>query len=506
MTVLEEEPDSFVAESISASMTADRAYGPPGYRTEITAFCKATGTQAGIEQFYVRASDTNDLNFSVTHPEEDSVGVVMSLEVMRRYDVSMRCAGRAGDHIDKQLILNGYQPVIHRDSIPSLSMQEDDVLEVDLPAGFIQYADRVSVYPSAAGVSLQMTGWPEHPNWRITSHSDAHGPFTLLIQAFNTFGMVEERIPLPVEGITDLFYDLRVAGSIAPASTQVRWLNADGQELGRRDHPPYMLGVQLEEASGGEITVEAGFDRQVFFPIRTTMDTSDGRDVVWLATLHPVQYCRQVFASEASPLAACRDLASETLFTDDDGHGYHPYPVLPAVRILESNPETGQTFSADWIEAFQRLASTLEQWDVPLLLETTPGSISWERLPDGQLEFEAGSWLYPGTEAEPVGMMHRLIQPGQPSDNPKVPDLSGLVRSASMAADVQSSPPDDDQLLAMILSLGYGIRPGSRWDALPSEVQIAFLREVVARFRFDDRTAWSVPDGALIDDVLGVLE
>jgi len=93
---------------VDASLDADPRMGPPGYETTITASCIAHGTRAGIQQFFVRGSDNQVLNYSVTNPESDSISISLRVPVNQRTVVSMRCAGVAGEAIEDELVLDGY--------------------------------------------------------------------------------------------------------------------------------------------------------------------------------------------------------------------------------------------------------------------------------------------------------------------------------------------------------------------------------------------------------------
>lgn len=499
--------DPWVPEMVEASLDAVPRMGPPGYETTITASCIARGTTAGIQQFFVRGSDNQVLNYSVTNPESDSMVIALKVPVNQRTVVSMRCAGVAGEAIEDELVLDGYPPEINLDDFPAVVLREDTPQDIHLSPDLFRYVDQVDVTSLLGILSVQLSGWPEAPVLRMAPHSGRSGDLNIRLWASNSFGGREFTVPARITPVTDLVYDLRIAGSLSPASTTIAWYDGSGFLLGSAAHPPYMISRQLDDAMTGEVVVEAGTDRDVFFSYRRTFDTASGKDILLLATLHQTQYCRQIFASGPDPLSACRDMAAETLFTFDETPGYRPYPVLPSVFILTRNPETGRAMPDDWVAAFERIAPELEQLGVSIIRkDALEPRDTYDRAANGALVFDVGSWIYPRTDVEAINTNFRTLHPVDPTAEPWKPDASGLLKSISRAMDVDVSPSPDQELITWVLEAAYGIRTGEAWFSLPGSMRRAFLVDVVSRFRFDDRTEWAIAAGEDIDRVMRLPE
>jgi len=356
-------------------------------------------------------------------------------------------------------------------------------------------------------LSIQLSGWPEAPVLHLTPLSGRSGDLNIRLRASNSFGGREFDIPARITPDTDLVYDLRIAGSLSPATTTIAWYDESGDPIGSATHPPYMISRQLDDATTGTVVVEAGMDRDVFFPYRRTFDISSGKDILLLATLHQTQYCRQVFASEPDPLSACRDVVAETLFTFEETPGYRPYPVLPSVFVLTRNPQTGRAMPNEWVAAFQRIAPELEQLGVSIVRkDALEQRDTYDRAANGALVFSVGSWMYPRTDVEAVDVNFRTLHPVDPTADPWMPDASGLLKSISRAMGVDESPPLDQELITWVLEAAYGIRTGDSWSSLSGSVRRAFLVDVVSRFRFDDRTEWAIAVGEDIDRVMRLPE
>jgi hypothetical protein len=51
-----------------------------------------------------------------------------------------------------------------------------------------------------------------------------------------------------------------------------------------------------------------------------------------------------------------------------------------------------------------------------------------------------------------------------------------------------------------------GLDTGPMWEQLPANERLAFMTEVVSKFRFDDLTPWAIQPGELVDHVMALPE
>lgn len=484
----------FIPESIDADLTASVKNGRAGYDTEIRAYCVARGTNPGIEQFYVRSEDEGSINQSFTHPADDSLSIILTLNVVRRHSLVMRCTGRGGDTIEKTVILDGQRPEVTITEFGQSALVEDTGSEFPLPEETVSSAETVEVI-SPIGVSVQLN---DNANGRTISfrpYNGFNGPFTFALVATNGFGTTEIAVPGRVQPVTDLSYSFRVAGTTSPATVAIELFDASNQLISSRNHPPVVSGWQIDELEE-EISARVEASSGVFFPMTQRHDASKGTDWVIQSTLHQQQFCRSVFQSSPNPLESCRAAVGESLFTSTDaGHGYRPYPLGPFGFILMTNPETGESLSEAWRTALEQAVLGLVAEDIYFYVRDNVGDTPYERETNGRLTFASGSWIYPRTDSE--GVNRTDIHLGN--------DLLGndLIKSASMALDPNSTPPPSDELTALLLATVFGVSQGDLWHSMAPGQQKSYATTVIAPFRFDDRTAWALPTGAVLDDVMG---
>ena len=498
--------EEYISETIQAFFDAAPRSGPPGYETVIEASCVARGSQPGIQQFYVRTVNDEQINYSVSQPDEDSLSVSIPASVTRRLVVSMRCVGSAGDVIEDELILSGYEPEIRVDQFPEIVLTEDTPGEVALSRDWFPNTQSLAARSLLSVLSVQIQNWETDPTLLLTPHSGNNGSYSLRLTADNSFGTTQREVPISILAATDIQYDLRVAGSLAPATTTMSWHDGGVREIGAAEHPPYMVGRQLSSLQFDTFELRAGEKRDVFFPLRRSFDVSERQDVLLLATLHPTQYCRSIFVSEANPLEACQALVREILFTGpEELVGYRPYPRPGSLEILLNNPETGASFGLEWLEAVERLSPLLAQHDIYLQIRESVGGVDYRVLDNGRLAFSFGSWVYPQTDIEPTGMPHRVIRE-ESTDANGLPAPSGELIASSMALDFDAPVPDDQQLRILLASTAWAIHTGPLWEEMSLDQRQKLLDNVVSLFRFDDRTAWSIPVEMDIDQVMRVPE
>lgn len=485
----EPEPRS-TSVNLEARLEATATIGPPGYHTTITATCVSRGLSGGIQQFWVRSSTDDSVNQAFTRPEADSLTVTIDLDVVHRHTIDMRCAVNSGDVSEKRIRLDGYQPEIHTDAFPEVALVEGVPTQIHFSRGLFPYAEELR-FVSRDGLSVDLNNWESSPV--MTLHAASGGVKKVQIQALNGFGDANVTVEWPARDVTDFVYQFKESGSFAYVFGIAEWIDSRGRQLALRGLPPIEGSIQPTEEPG-TITMKFGHQAGKYFPFSKTFDTTNGQDVNIRVSVLEREPCEATFSSRPDPLKTCQDLVRELLFTDVSGRqGYRPFPRPRAVTVLMTNPETGVRLDDAWLGVLTRLRNRLVTLGMSLYVLEPDLEDEYARQPDGALVYSDQVWMYPRTASESLF-------------TPWIVDQEGIIKGATMAIDPDTPPIDEDLLFSDALALLMGLDTGPMWEQLPANERLAFMTEVVSKFRFDDLTPWAIQPGELVDHVMALPE